>query len=92
LDCGVIDHIRDFHTPTGLVDHHYIWQSKQQEVEEIDSKGPAIADTTTHTLTHYKDTTHNVQPKFEGIYKQSFGTLVQGNINYLIFKKLLVSK
>jgi hypothetical protein len=69
LDCGVINDIKDYHTPTGLVDHDYIWQSKQQEVAEINSKGSATAEATTHYLLSFKDTTHNIQPKIEAIYK-----------------------
>jgi hypothetical protein len=42
-DCGVINYISDYNTPTGLVDHNYIWQAKQQELEEIISKGSATA-------------------------------------------------
>jgi hypothetical protein len=87
-DFGVINYSTDYHTPTGLVDQNYILQSKK-EVAEINSKGSATAEATRHGLLLYKDTPHNVQPKTEVIYKQCFGTLVQGNTNDLIFKKLL---
>jgi hypothetical protein len=51
--------------------------------------GPVIANATTLKLVHHKATTHNVQPKVTAIYEQHFGTLVQGNTNYLIFKNIL---
>jgi hypothetical protein len=88
-DCGTANYIKDHHTPAGLIDHDYIWQAKQEEVAAINSNGPATAEATTHLLLSYKYTTHNIQPKTETIHKQSFGTLIQGNTNYLIFKKLL---
>jgi hypothetical protein len=87
--CGTVSYIKDHHTPAGLIDHDYIWQAKQQEVAEINSNSPATAEATTHLLLSYNDTTHNVQPKTETIHVQNFGTLVQGNTNYLIFKELL---
>ena len=87
--CSTINYLRDHHTPSGLIDHDYIWQAKQQEVAEINSKGPATTDATTHQLERYKAITHNVQPLPEAIYEQRFGYLVQGHTNYLIFRKSL---
>jgi hypothetical protein len=29
LEAGEIDYLKNYHTPTGLVDHEYIWQTKQ---------------------------------------------------------------
>jgi hypothetical protein len=55
----------------------------------IKETGPAIVNATTLQLVHHKATTHNLQPKITAIYEQRFGTLVQGNTNYLIFKKIL---
>jgi hypothetical protein len=96
LETGVVDYLDDYHTPTGLVDHEYIWQAKQQESAKLNEKrfttqesGPAISDATTSFLAHCTQTTHNVQPKVAAIYEQRFGTLEQGNYNYLIFKKIL---
>jgi hypothetical protein len=80
-DCGTVDYIKYHHTPAGLIDHSYIWQAKQQEVVEIISNSPATAEATTHI--------HNVQLRTETIHEQLFGTFIQGNTNYLIFKKLL---
>jgi hypothetical protein len=71
---GEIDYSEDYHTPTGLVDHEYIWQAKQQESAKLNEKrfttresGPAISDATTSFLTHCTETTHNVQPKVAAI-------------------------
>jgi hypothetical protein len=95
-EAGEIDYLKDYHTPTGLVDHKYIWQTEQYETAKLNEgtfsileTGPAIANSTALKLVHNKATTHNVQPKVTAIYEQRFGTLVQGNTNYLIFKKIL---
>ena len=48
--CSTINYLRDHHTPSGLIDHDYIWQAKQQEVAEINSKGLATTEATTHQL------------------------------------------
>jgi hypothetical protein len=91
-----IDYSEDYHTPTGLVDHEYIWQAKQQETAKLNEKrftigetGPAISDATVPFHTHSTFTTHNVQPPVAVVYEPRFGTLEQGNYNYLIFKKIL---
>jgi hypothetical protein len=96
LEAGEVDYLKDYHTPTGLVDHKYIWQAKQLESAKLHKKGftiresgPAISDTTTPQLTNHTFTMHNEQPKVAAIYEQRFGTLVQGNTYYLIFKKIL---
>jgi hypothetical protein len=96
LEAGEIDYLKDYHTPTGLIDHKYIWQTKQfekakvnEQCFDISGKGPAITDATTLQLAHHTATTHNVQPKVTAITEQVFGDLVQGNTTYLIFKKIL---
>jgi hypothetical protein len=68
-EAGEIDYLRDYHTPTGLVDHEYIWQVKQLETAKLKEQrftiresGPAISDATTPQLTNHMFTTHNVQP------------------------------
>jgi hypothetical protein len=95
-ETGEIDYSEDYHTPTGLVDHEYIWQANQQETAKLHKKrftivetGPSISDATTSFLTQSTFTTHNVQPKVAAIYEPRFGTLEQGNYNYLVFKKIL---
>jgi hypothetical protein len=88
-DCCEIAYLNNYHTPTGLIDHNYIWQSKQQEVVEINSKSPPITEETAHIISNYKATMHNVQPPVAAIYKPQFGTLLHGNTNYFIFKKIL---
>jgi hypothetical protein len=35
LEAGEIDYLKDFHTPTGLVDHEYILQTKQEETAKL---------------------------------------------------------
>jgi hypothetical protein len=95
-ETGVVDYLEDYHTPTGLVDHKYSWQAKQQETAKLNKKhftiqesGSAISDTMTPFLTHSTVTTHNVQTKVAAVYEQCFGTLQQGNTNYLIFRKII---
>jgi hypothetical protein len=58
-----------------------------EQIFNILETGPAI--TNAVQLAHHMATTHNVQPKVTAKYEQRFGTLVQGNTNYLIFKKIL---
>jgi hypothetical protein len=91
-----VDYLKEYHTPTGLVDHEYIWQAKQFETAKLNEKrftiresGPAISDATTLQLAHHTVTTKNIQPTVTAVYEQCFGTLVQGNTTYLIFKKVL---
>jgi hypothetical protein len=48
---------------------------------EINSKGLLIAEATTHILSHYRATMHNVQPPDVAIHKPRYGTLVQGSTN-----------
>jgi hypothetical protein len=31
LEAGEIDYLKEYHTPTGLVDHEYIWQTKNSK-------------------------------------------------------------
>jgi hypothetical protein len=74
-EAGEIDYLRDYHTPTGLVDHKYIWQAKQFEAAKLSKKRftiresvPAILDATTPQLTNHLVTMHNVQPSHLGSY------------------------
>jgi hypothetical protein len=63
-----VDYLNNHHTPTGLLDHEYIWQAKQNEISKLNEQrfniqeyGPAISNATTPLLTTHTLTTHNVQ-------------------------------
>ena len=87
--CTELDYCRDHHTPASLIYHDYIWQAKQQEVAELNAKGPAVNDATTQHITHFKNTVHNVQTPVEAIYEQRFSSIVAGSNTYLTLKKSL---
>jgi hypothetical protein len=46
---------KEYHTPSGLINHSYIFASKQEEVEQLDKNGPSETTTSKEYLKNYKN-------------------------------------